>query len=327
MAASHRWAIWCAVLAFAVVSDQASKWWAASALAYPEHPQIHLVSADEGGTPRAHWLAAKWGISQREAAGVIRSHTLLGHPWPFSPSESYPFRDKDRPSGFLVQRSAWPPLHARRADLALHRQMEGWLVRSCPDAERAEIRAAVAEELAPLTLAHWLADTMPGLSLAEASALDGTQLFAFERSELPLVPETAVRPGEAYAVTILRQPIGEGFAQFTYTENYGAAGGLFSPLGGHGARWVLAFLALSTVMAMALALARWGQQWRTSTVVWTAVAAGGALGNSLDRLRIGAVVDFVDLYWGPAHAPTFNLADVWVVLGVAFAGWQLLQHK
>ncbi len=40
---------------------------------------------------------------------------------------------------------------------------------------------------------------------------------------------------------------------------------------------------------------------------------GGALGNVIDRLRIGAVVDYLDLYWRDMHWPAFNLADAWVV--------------
>lgn len=44
---------------------------------------------------------------------------------------------------------------------------------------------------------------------------------------------------------------------------------------------------------------------------------GGALGNILDRLRIGAVVDFLDLHYGDWHWPTFNVADIFIVSGVA----------
>jgi len=40
---------------------------------------------------------------------------------------------------------------------------------------------------------------------------------------------------------------------------------------------------------------------------------GGALGNVIDRLRIGAVVDYLDLHWRDVHWPAFNLADVLVV--------------
>lgn len=48
-----------------------------------------------------------------------------------------------------------------------------------------------------------------------------------------------------------------------------------------------------------------------------AMIAGGALGNALDRWRQGAVTDFLDVYWGDWHWPTFNGADIAISLGVA----------
>lgn len=46
-----------------------------------------------------------------------------------------------------------------------------------------------------------------------------------------------------------------------------------------------------------------------------AVIVGGALGNIIDRLRQGAVTDFLDLYWRDWHWPTFNVADIAITLG------------
>ena len=46
-----------------------------------------------------------------------------------------------------------------------------------------------------------------------------------------------------------------------------------------------------------------------------ALVVGGALGNIVDRLRQGAVTDFLDLYWRDWHWPTFNVADVAITLG------------
>lgn len=43
---------------------------------------------------------------------------------------------------------------------------------------------------------------------------------------------------------------------------------------------------------------------------------GGGIGNIGDRLRFGAVRDFVDLHWGGYHWPTFNLADAFITVGV-----------
>ena len=43
---------------------------------------------------------------------------------------------------------------------------------------------------------------------------------------------------------------------------------------------------------------------------------GGAIGNLIDRLRFGYVVDFLDFYWKGAHWPAFNIADSCIVVGV-----------
>ena len=44
--------------------------------------------------------------------------------------------------------------------------------------------------------------------------------------------------------------------------------------------------------------------------------AGGAIGNAIDRLRIGAVVDFIDIYWQNLHWRAFNFADISISIGV-----------
>lgn len=59
--------------------------------------------------------------------------------------------------------------------------------------------------------------------------------------------------------------------------------------------------------------------WRTRRPLLAAglsLMVGGALGNLLDRLRFGHVTDFIDLHWGDAHWPTFNLADAAIVCGI-----------
>ncbi len=55
---------------------------------------------------------------------------------------------------------------------------------------------------------------------------------------------------------------------------------------------------------------------RIKAVAYGAIV-GGALGSVVDRLRFGALTDFLDFYVGSLHWPAFNLADVFVVGGVA----------
>lgn len=77
---------------------------------------------------------------------------------------------------------------------------------------------------------------------------------------------------------------------------------------------LLAGITLAMVALLAFLLIR-------STARWEAIAfgliIGGALGNVLDRLRLGAVVDFLDFHFWDYHWPAFNLADAAIVVGVA----------
>lgn len=52
------------------------------------------------------------------------------------------------------------------------------------------------------------------------------------------------------------------------------------------------------------------------TAVVSGMVAGGALGNIIDRLRFGEVIDFIDVHYGARHWPAFNIADSMIVSGV-----------
>lgn len=100
-----------------------------------------------------------------------------------------------------------------------------------------------------------------------------------------------------------------GFA-LVVGRNDGVAFGL---LGGTGP-WALVALATSIVGWLSFALLQAPR--RREAMAYGAVI-GGALGNVIDRLRHGAVTDFLDFYVGRWHWPAFNFADVAIFLGVA----------
>ena len=78
--------------------------------------------------------------------------------------------------------------------------------------------------------------------------------------------------------------------------------------------WSLALLALGICLWLAIMLYR--SDSRIEALAYGAII-GGALGNVIDRVRFGGVTDFLDFYAGQMHWPAFNLADVFVVCGVA----------
>jgi signal peptidase II len=54
---------------------------------------------------------------------------------------------------------------------------------------------------------------------------------------------------------------------------------------------------------------------------------GGAIGNLIDRIRFGSVVDFLDFYLGSAHWPAFNVADSAITVGAALMIWEMILHR
>lgn len=77
--------------------------------------------------------------------------------------------------------------------------------------------------------------------------------------------------------------------------------------------WVLVLLTLAVVVWLLAWL--WRAQVRLEAVA-LGLVIGGALGNVLDRVRLGAVTDFIDLHYAGWNWPTFNLADTAIVTGV-----------
>ena len=106
-----------------------------------------------------------------------------------------------------------------------------------------------------------------------------------------------------------------GFLDLVHVRNTGVAFSLLSTLD-H--RWVHPFLILATVLAMGAVLAYIAYlPCRGTAPTGLGLILGGAIGNLIDRARLGYVVDFIDLHWRGHHWPTFNVADVGITVGVA----------
>lgn len=103
----------------------------------------------------------------------------------------------------------------------------------------------------------------------------------------------------------------------TYIRNPGAAFGILSTSSGS---FRLIFFGLTSIFALGLLgtiLARMPKNDWMGQVSVVAIL-GGAVGNLLDRLRYGEVIDFLDFYIEPYHWPAFNVADSAITVGVIF---------
>ncbi len=103
-----------------------------------------------------------------------------------------------------------------------------------------------------------------------------------------------------------------GFFNLTYVRNTGVAFGMFA---GHGLL-VAAFMVALVILALVFSR---GVNWaRLEPNVVGGCLVGGAVGNLIDRARIGYVVDFLDFHVGPHHWPSFNVADSLICASVAW---------
>jgi signal peptidase II len=111
------------------------------------------------------------------------------------------------------------------------------------------------------------------------------------------------------------QPV-EVLPMFNLTLSYNT-GAAFSFLGGAGGwqRWLFVGLAVVVSIVLVLWLNRLTRRdvWIASSL---ALIVGGAIGNVIDRVRLGYVVDFLDVYYRGWHWPTFNIADSAITVGV-----------
>ena len=104
------------------------------------------------------------------------------------------------------------------------------------------------------------------------------------------------------------------YFNLTYVHNTGAAFSFLSEAGGW-QRWFFAGLAVIISAVIAVWLARLKQH-ETLLAVALSLVLGGAIGNLIDRLAYGYVIDFLDVYYQTWHWPAFNFADSAITLGV-----------
>ena len=104
------------------------------------------------------------------------------------------------------------------------------------------------------------------------------------------------------------------FFNLTYVHNTGAAFSFLSEAGGW-QRWFFAALAIIMSFIMTLWVTRLKEH-ETLLAVALSLILGGAIGNLIDRLAYGYVIDFVDVYYETYHWPAFNIADSSITIGV-----------
>jgi signal peptidase II len=134
------------------------------------------------------------------------------------------------------------------------------------------------------------------------------------------------------ALVVQRLPLGSqvplipGFFNLVHIQNQGAAFGLLSSWPPQ-YTWRF-FVAVSGVVLAVLGYLLWrlpDDHWPMA--LGYSLILTGALGNLIDRIRLGVVVDFIDVHWRQYHWPAFNVADSLVCVGAAILVWVIIREE
>lgn len=113
---------------------------------------------------------------------------------------------------------------------------------------------------------------------------------------------------------------------FTLAYNSGAA---FSFLSGAGAwhHWFFAAFSFIVSIGVIVWMSRLSMRMQQLQIAALSLILGGALGNLIDRLILGYVIDFIDIYYGNYHWPIFNIADSAITIGSILLAFDLCRQR
>ena len=119
-------------------------------------------------------------------------------------------------------------------------------------------------------------------------------------------------------------PVIPGWFHLTYIRNKGAAFGIFADSAVRIPFFITMTLVALVVILWYLRRLRADQQLAAFAL---ALIFAGALGNLIDRIRLGEVIDFLDVFWRQHHWPAFNVADSAICNGVALLIWEMWREE
>ncbi len=192
------------------------------------------------------------------------------------------------------------------------------------------IERTVSDSQDGMTVEEWVVDEL-NVDLDddnESASADAVYREAREGSPpLRLARSTVLQAGQELEIKHRSTTIMKGFWSHSYARNPGAAFGLLANAGENVRRpffVVVSILAIIIVM-MIFRNVEDHQRW---LIVALALIVGGAMGNFIDRVRYGYVVDFIEwaITWkGEVKRwPTFNVADSWISIGVVLLALQII---
>ena len=293
--------------------DLGTKRWAQQNLATPEHLLPVVVSEGATGNTVAEVLSNRFG-RVRSDVPVYRLDTSRT----FAPDAKV-FEKGVLPDGsdaFVVfPKGRVSDGYARVVPRNQDRKVAGWLALLLPKERHHEIARTVREALGDVTIVDFLTERVPELNREEVLAILPRAVFAFGTTKDRVALTQSARPGDVYLLGYRAIEIVPEHLDLSYAENPAGAWGMLSgsdPV----VRSVLFFVLSIVAMAAVIYFMLNPPSHKPYLLVSLGAVLGGAIGNVVDRLTLGYVVDFIHMYWEPLHWPRYNVADAAITVGV-----------
>ena len=298
-----------------LVLDQWTKDWASGALATRAHPLPVRVGEP---TPLVDAVAGRFGFSGPEAREIVDAESVLllpAKPLKDPSALAYPAGapDKHREVYIFVDGLERAP---RRVHLLDRYLLNRWLRLLGSSTTAAETRVKIDEVNATRTMVEVVDEAVLHADRAEVDAAFASGRVYPARGARVGSVETTLQPGAVALVTRRIVEVLPSHLRFVYAENPGAAWSFMATASPAVRFWFFtvvssAAIVLLLVLSVMQPDGRWGP-----LLAYTSVL-GGAVGNLVDRVRTNFVVDFIDMYWGSSHWPTYNVADIGIAVGIA----------
>ncbi|MBM4342912.1 MAG: signal peptidase II [Deltaproteobacteria bacterium] len=281
--------------ALVALVDLGTKAWATGALANWVHPLVWTESA--GQTPAS--LLAQRGIDRAHAEDIDRRGALA-----------------------RLHRGQWP--NSTDVDAA-------WLGRHIVVAQGTGNAAPRATRLLNRHLGKPVAEVLAEAWRVDVAQVPGLLAHAWQVADPPAALDVPLGAGEALAVLDRTIVVLPDWLSLVYAENPGAAFSFLTnapPLVRH-----LLFTVIASLASIGLAWWLWKGHGGTVLASWSLAAIlGGAVGNLVDRLHYGVVIDFIYMFVvldGKVHGwPVYNVADIGITVGVVLiAGESLFRRQ
>lgn len=307
-----------------LVADLWTKDWADRYLSERNHPASIRVGDADAGKTVAQLVAAYYDVDEsmvRETlGGVLKS---LPEPLAFKPSDkvfSASGPHGKSPAYYAYWRGDdMPPVLLDKYEPNL---LGFWLQIGRPKSSGQELRKAVDERLAQVTMSEWLLGRIRGLS---ADDVGNVKLYPYLTTR-PVSLDTTVQAGQVVLVSQREIDVMGDWFKYRYRENPGAAFGFMRDVEPKTRSMIFFILTLVALTVIGTITLRLPPSARLVNVAMAGILAG-AIGNFVNRLELDYVIDFIDMDLGFYHWPTYNIADIGISVGVVLLLSDMLFNK